>query len=942
MIALLALLQPGLADEPSPKFHYQDGVFEVRLTEPVGTSMDRDRYDDLLEWGTAHSPDDARSTRIVRPLPDGSGYRDVQFDLPPLPPVPDKETVQTRSLPFDNPGEADGILSGKAVYLSQCHGWLRTSWGWGLQRTLGYETVEDYHNPEAMSQFLTAYLENAGARVYTVKERDLQTATAIADNDGSGYAESGSGFVDGLAGFADAPFYDYAVDPFDAGTTRTFPADGGGIATWTPAVPEDGYYAVYVSWDALPDNASDAHYRLTHPGGTIDRNFDQTVHGSTWQYVDHLWLTQGNSLTVELIGDSAEAGATLSADAVRIGGGMGIVRRGGQTTGRPRWESSGVLGSQFLGAPVSVYHPNTNTNVTNGGSDPSSRSRWADWEHPAGEDAVYVAWHSNAAGNHGEGGTARGTSVHYAGGGGDSPDPAICTSGIPAITGSYTLADLIQTELVDAATTRHDPSWNDRGVRTDCFSEVNPSNNDEMPAVLVEHGFHNTGADADLIKQPVFRRDSSRAIAHGIIRYFAGEDGVTAAFTPEPPLAVRAEHDAAGTRLSWQPGPSGGTNGDPATGYLVYASSDGRAWDNGFAVTGTTTVVNTPFEARFFRVVATNDAGQSFPSEVFGSFRSPDGFAQVLVVGAFDRLDSGLLPTEAVPGFGTVRRMFLQELNDKLIIAHHGRALGLAGWYFDSASDEALPNVTLDDYDLIIWATGEESTVDESISDDQQAALQAFVDGGGSLIVSGAEVLWDLDERGTPSDLAFATDVLGATMAADASQSNVVNGTGILSGVTLDFTDGRYPVEFPDVLASSRTPIANYSSGELAAVFGDGVAMFGFPLDAVTDDAALADLFEQLLPEMVEDLPPTPPPDTDPPPTPTDTDTPPPTPTDTDPPTAPPTDTDGTGDGPTYRRIALTELGQGCGCRTGGPSGLWLLLLPVLLRRRLAPGPRIR
>ena len=78
-------------------------------------------------------------------------------------------------------------------------------------------------------------------------------------------------------------------------------------------------------------NATDAHYRITHPGGTIDRWYDQTVHGSTWQYVDELWLTAGQSLTVELVGD-ATTGSWLSADAVRIGGGMDDISRHGETT----------------------------------------------------------------------------------------------------------------------------------------------------------------------------------------------------------------------------------------------------------------------------------------------------------------------------------------------------------------------------------------------------------------------------------------------------------------------------------------------------------------------------------------------------------------------------------------------------------------------------------
>ncbi|MCB9532687.1 MAG: N-acetylmuramoyl-L-alanine amidase, partial [Myxococcales bacterium] len=633
-----------------------------------------------------------------------------------------------------------------------------------------HETVEDLHNPEGASQYLTAYLENAGASVFTVKERDLQTATAIADNDGSGYTEAGAGFETFGDGFASASTYAYGVDPFDAGTTRRFPADGGGTATWSPVVPADGYYAVYVSWDSDSANATDAHYRITHPGGVIDRFYDQTVHGSTWQYTEQVWLTAGNSLTVELIGDSAQAGRWLSADAVRIGGGMGIVARNGQTTGRPRWEGGAVQGVQYLGAPTSVYDPSSDGD----GSDPSARSRWAKWEHPGGEDAVYVSWHSNALTGAPDS-PARGTTVYYAGGGSDSPHAAECSSS--AVSGSYTLTDLLQTEIMSQITTRWDAGWQDRGVNRACFAEVNPNYNDEMPAALVELAFHDNPDDAAHLKHPAFRRDVSRGMAQAIIRYFAQQDGVAPVFPPEPPLAVRAVHEpGGGIRLSWQPGPSGGADGDAATGYIVYTSADGRSWDNGFAVSGTTTVVNPPYANRYWRIVATNDGGQSFPSELAGARHSPDGYAAVLVVGAFDRFDTGMLDSENINTLGLVRRMNVRAVNMSDMAVPLGGAVGDAGWFWDFAADEALPNLDLDAYAVVIWAAGEESTADESFSDAQQTMLRDYVAQGGTLIASGSEVMWDLDERGSATDLAFATDVLGATFAADAAASTAVVG----------------------------------------------------------------------------------------------------------------------------------------------------------------------
>ena len=233
----------------------------------------------------------------------------------------------------------------------------------------------------------------------------------------------------------------------------------------------DGRYAVYVSWDSDPGNVTDAHYRITHPGGVIDRTFDQTVHGSTWQYMETLWLEAGDSLVVELIGDSTQAGKSLSADAVRIGGGMAEVGRQGQVPNRPRWEEAALQYVQYNGAPTSVYDPFGDGTSDDGGSDPAARSRWAEWEHPAGEDAVYLSWHSNAAT-----GTARGTITYWAG--------SECSAA--AVPGSGDLAEVVQDELMASVQALWDPAWYDRGTGTSCFSEVSPSNNDEMPSILVE------------------------------------------------------------------------------------------------------------------------------------------------------------------------------------------------------------------------------------------------------------------------------------------------------------------------------------------------------------------------------------------------------------------------------------------------------------------------
>ena len=797
-------------------------------------------YDTLLEAAAASSPVDARGVELVVRGTDGE-LEPVGSLLPHPLTVPQKS--EPAGPPVDHPGRAEGFLSGRAVYVSQCHGWYYNEGylSFLLQRGNAYDTVEDLHNPEATNQILVNYLENAGARVFTAKERDHNPLMAISDNDGDGYSENGPGFETGELGFLDQGSWVYGENPFDAGTTRRFPATDGGVASWTPEVPADGRYAVYVSWDSDSANSSEAHYRITHPGGVIHRYYDQRVHGSTWQYVESLWLPGGvGGLVVELVADGTDTGAWLSADAVRVGGGMEDVTRGGITTNRPRWESGAIYYTQFNGAPNSVYDPYYDAD----GSDPTARSKWAAWEHPTGEDAVYVSWHSNASAE----GTARGTSTYtYDGWAGT------------AVSGSYALGDSIQSNLIDAIQALWEPGWTDRGHREADFAEINPSYNPETPSALIELAFHDESTDAAYLKDPEFRADSSRAIYRGIADYFAERDGVDATYLPEPPESVALVHDEAGRlQLSFTPGPAGFPFGDEASGFVVYTSADGRAWDNGFdAVSSPVTLDTGVEETVFVRVAASNAGGISFPSEVVGARRSGGTQAGVLVVAAFDRLETSLLPWEEVGGaWGSVRRMELPRVNPYDIVAAHGRAIDAMGWSFDSISDERLTEMELSNYDVIVWAAGEESTWDETFSASQQTQIKTYLQLGGALLASGAEILWDLDSQGSDGDRAFANDVLGVGFGADDAGTSAVSGVGALADLDLGFAEadgGAYPVEYPDVLTSEADVIAQYEGGAVAAVLGESVALFGFPLETIASEASRLEVFSRVLPLLAPD-----------------------------------------------------------------------------------------
>ena len=75
-------------------------------------------------------------------------------------------------------------------------------------------------------------------------------------------------------------------------------------------------------------------------------------------------------------------------------------------------------------------------------------------------------------------------------------------------------------------------------------------------------------------------------MVRGIINYFANKDGTTAVYPPETPNNLRVIQSQNQTVLTWAVPESGGVNGSPADGYVVYRSFDGRSWDNGVIVEG--------------------------------------------------------------------------------------------------------------------------------------------------------------------------------------------------------------------------------------------------------------------------------------------------------------------------------------------------------------------
>lgn len=120
--------------------------------------------------------------------------------------------------------------------------------------------------------------------------------------------------------------------PFADGTAVSFASSGkddaDAKAQWLTAIPADGTYAVYVSYASAPNSSEAAHYRINAADGSHDFSVNQQMGGGTWIYLGHFPFKASDKETalVELFNDG-KANTTVSADAVKIGGGMGNVAR---------------------------------------------------------------------------------------------------------------------------------------------------------------------------------------------------------------------------------------------------------------------------------------------------------------------------------------------------------------------------------------------------------------------------------------------------------------------------------------------------------------------------------------------------------------------------------------------------------------------------------------
>ena len=571
-------------------------------------------------------------------------------------------------------------LSGRHIALWQSHGRYyeqqRDRWEW--QRPCLFQTCEDMFTQGFVLPYLVPMLENAGAYVMLPRERDTQRHEIIADNDTTcgargtaHYLETGS-WESGQVGFADTkPIYEDLDNPFKGGTYRI--ADIGGedaSARWTPVIPERGKYAVYISYKSLPNSTTAAHYTVYHMGGTSEFVVNQKMGGGTWIYLGTFEFEPGERGYVMLDNKVCEGykvapGCVVTADAVKIGGGMGNIARGlpadeadslaqplpRTLSGMPRYAEGARYWLQWAGADSTVIHQNEGKSDYR--DDFMCRGDWVDWislgseMNPSRKDSGLSIPVDLSFGFHSDAGVSPddsliGTLAIYTY---KSEGKTRLPGGENRMT-SRMYADMVQSQVIHDLRSEVDSLWSRRNIWDRAYRE---SRTPSCPAMLLELLSHQNFADMKYGLDPSFRFTVCRAVYKGMLKYLSNRFGTGYVVQPLPvnSIGVRFSGSTKAT-VSWKPTEDKFEPTATPTGYILYTRCGDGAFDKGVIVEDIkeknglyhTEVDLVPGQVMSYKVAAFNDGGVSFPSEtvsiglpVLGGNEKP-----VVVVNNFDRV----------------------------------------------------------------------------------------------------------------------------------------------------------------------------------------------------------------------------------------------------------------------------------------------------------------
>lgn len=588
-----------------------------------------------------------------------------------------KPLVTNTSRPF----EADRGLLGHHLALWQSHGWYYEQklgrWQW--QRARIFQTVEDLYTQSYVLPYLVPMLENAGANVLLPRERDTQSHEVIIDNDHnrsqSTYKErkGKEKWSDGEnPGFANLKgSYVEGENPFKTGTFRQVPTISKGkesFCEWIPNIPEAGKYGVYISYQTLVNSTEDALYTVYHRGGETQFKVNQTMGGGTWIFLGFFSFEKGtnDNCKVVLSNLSQKSGRILTADAIKIGGGMGNIARSplanetnnisyqASVSNYPRYTEGSRYWLQWAGVPDTIYSRTAGENDYS--DDFQSRGFWVNYI--AGGSSVLpekgglnipidlaMAFHSDAGLTPNDSiiGTLGICMTHV--------NDEKFENGKPRLISRH-LADMITNEIITDIRQNYEPKWTRRPIWNRSYSEARVP---EVPTMLLELLSHQNFADMRYGLDPRFQFTVSRSVYKGILKFVAHQYDYDYVVQPLPVSSFSLEFvNDTEVRLNWIPTVDNTEPTAKPTKYVVYMRIEDGDFDNGEIVPYSNAQIEIEKDKIYsFKVAAVNDGGESFPSEILSVCRKSNEKGSILVINGFDRISAPISFTiqDSIAGF---------------------------------------------------------------------------------------------------------------------------------------------------------------------------------------------------------------------------------------------------------------------------------------------------
>ncbi len=810
-------------------------------------------------------------------------------------------------------------LQSSNIALWNSHGWYYEQgldrWEW--QRARLFTTVEDLLPTSFVVPFLMPMLENAGATVFSPRERDLQKLEVIVDNDSGGVGEmvfskssmrskANSGFAVGKPPYVN-------TNPFRQGTYLT----SSDSIMYYPEFQEKGEYGVYVSYGK---GFGKALYQVFYSGGKAEFVVDQTAGFGTWVYLGRFLFEKGKGAKV-VVKQADGAKHKLTADAIRFGGGMGVISRNGLTSERPKYLEAARYFMQYTGAPDSLVWK-LKEGKHDYAEDYQGRGEWVNWlmGTPFGPTDgrktkglnipidLSFAFHTDAGQLTND--SIVGSLTIYS----TKNDKGFFPDGQSKYA-SRDLADIVQSQVVDDINKKYKANWTRRGMWNKGYSEAYRPN---VPTMLLELLSHQNLNDIRYALHPQFRFDVSRSVYKGILRFLATQYNYKYVVQPLPVDHLHAKFTGdSSVMLKWQPVVDPIEETAVPTHYVVYQRVGDAGFDSGRLVDKPELEITGLEKGKLYsyKVTAVNAGGESFPSEVLSLGMSEKAAKTVLVVNGFDRVDApNIFDADSLSGIhfyldngvayhqdiGTVGAQYdfdrkspwldddspghgasYADLETNVFMGNtfdfakvHGKAIMAAGFSFISSSDEAVESglVKLSDYPILDLLYGEEKASHLPGNDTTEffsiytpemlSALEAYTKQGGNILISGANIGTDIGKDkalikrvGKLLKFKWRTDH-AAKKGYVYSRNVYVKFTGKYE---TNLIQERYAAESPDAIepfnASAKTAFRYKENNMSAGVIYKGkysVVAFGFPLECITEEVLLNDLFNQIFKKVLK------------------------------------------------------------------------------------------